>query len=688
MPSVLKQTIGATLKVDWSQFEGLAALRCTVGVAVPLVAGLVLRQPLISVFGAVGAVSVGFGSFQGAYRSRATIMMTAAIGMAVSIFVGSLAGHSTLAMIVVATLWGFGSGLLVAIGPAASFVGLQSAVAVLIAGGFPTDLTTAAGRLVTVFAGGVIQTILVVVLWPLRRFPAERKALASVYRSLAAFAPTIPQRFLVAPEPHTLSTVRPTFGDPQPFARVGEVLVFRALLDEAERIRASLAALALHQGTGNRGEEAESAALGTLVRRVSDVLNEIAAALDDARAPEATSGLWETLESSAQQLTRGRRVVDSLLGQLRAAWRIAGFPTSPEDQPAPVASLVPRLRPVPPIRDAVHTLRANLTLESTAFRHAVRLAVTLAVATAVYRLAALPRGYWVPMTALLVLKPEFQETFATSVARMLGTALGAVGATALTAALTPGPLALTVLVLAFVWCCYAFFRTSYTIFTIGLTGYVVFLLAIAGLPEMTAAVYRTIDTALGGLLALVVYAIWPTWEASRVRDRIAAMFEAHGRFIERLLKTYANPAAADSGALQSARIAARLARSNAEASVERMLGEPASQRSIDPNVALGILAAIRRHALASLALQARLERGSAPSVPGLDELGVQFAHTFRSLAAAVRNGTPPRDIPPLRETHGRLRAASKSTLMEETDLIVDSLNTIAELLGAQRVAMR
>jgi hypothetical protein len=173
-----------------------------------------------------------------------------------------------------------------------------------------------------------------------------------------------------------------------------------------------------------------------------------------------------------------------------------------------------------------------------------------------------------------------------------------------------------------------------------------------------------------------------------VRDRIAAMFEAHGRFIERLLKTYANPAAADSGALQSARIAARLARSNAEASVERMLGEPASQRSIDPNVALGILAAIRRHALASLALQARLERGSVPSVPGLDELGVQFARTFRSLAAAVRNGTPPRDIPPLRETHGRLRAASKSTLMEETDLIVDSLNTIAELLGAQRVAMR
>ena len=80
---------------------------------------------------------------------------------------------------------------------------------------------------------------------------------------------------------------------------------------------------------------------------------------------------------------------------------------------------------------------ANLTLESTAFRHAVRLAVTLAIATAWYRLAAFPRGYWLPMTALVVLKPEFQGTFAAGLARVAGTLLGAAGATLLTVALGP-----------------------------------------------------------------------------------------------------------------------------------------------------------------------------------------------------------------------------------------------------------
>jgi hypothetical protein len=47
------------------QFEGAAALPVSAGVAIPLVAGLVLAQSSISAFGAVGAMSVGFRSFQG-----------------------------------------------------------------------------------------------------------------------------------------------------------------------------------------------------------------------------------------------------------------------------------------------------------------------------------------------------------------------------------------------------------------------------------------------------------------------------------------------------------------------------------------------------------------------------------------------------------------------------------------------
>ena len=98
--TTLRHILAPTVHIDWSQFEGIAALRCTLGVAIPLMVGLVLRRPALSAFGAVGAVSVGFGSFQGAlYRSRAVVMLSAAAGMAIALFIGSLAGHSTIAAV-------------------------------------------------------------------------------------------------------------------------------------------------------------------------------------------------------------------------------------------------------------------------------------------------------------------------------------------------------------------------------------------------------------------------------------------------------------------------------------------------------------------------------------------------------------------------------------------------------------
>ena len=84
-------------------------------------------------------------------------------------------------------------------------------------------------------------------------------------------------------------------------------------------------------------------------------------------------------------------------------------------------------------------LRANLTLRSSAFRHALRLAVTVAIAATIDRAFDLPRGYWIPLTVLFVLRPDFGSTYTRGLQRYVGTALGVVLATVITAALHPGP---------------------------------------------------------------------------------------------------------------------------------------------------------------------------------------------------------------------------------------------------------
>ena len=677
MQKTLRQILGATIRIDWSQFDGPAALRCTIGVLIPLVGGLVFGQPLVSAFGAVGAMSVGFGSFQGAYRSRATVMVLAAFGMAISIFIGSLAGHSDIAEIAAATLSAFISGLLVALGPSAAFVGLQSVVAVLIASGFPADPAGAAFRAVIVLAGGLVQTLLVVLIWPLRRFSVERQTIAAAYRSLGRYASTLPGIDGAPPEPHTFAAIAPPIADPHPFSQGGAVLVFQALFDEAERIRASLASIATEQRRPSTTAGSCTSALPPLYARA---LMEIADALEEERDPsEGDRPIWEPIDQCLDSLPASA-AVDALLGQIRAAWRTAGLLTSKSNRASPPPRFTP-LRPRPPIRDAFMTLRVNLTLESTACRHALRLAAAIAITDTIYRVMHLPRGYWMPMTALLVLRPDFHDTFARGVARIAGTILGAGIATLIVRELEPGPSALAAFVLAFVWGCYAVFRVNYALFTVCVTGYVVFILRLSGVAEMTAATIRAIDTVAGGTLALAIYAIWPTWAATTVRASLAALLDTHGRYVSALLDSYVTPEKPDLVRLVELRSEARLARSNFEAAAERMLAEPSRKGALGSRTMTGLVAALRRHALAALALHAGIERGIDRPFPGMARLSAEMKVSLSLLADAVREGAAPPPLPPLRQTQLALAKSMGPTAGEETDLMVDGVNTMADLLA-------
>ncbi len=100
-------------------------------------------------------------------------------------------------------------------------------------------------------------------------------------------------------------------------------------------------------------------------------------------------------------------------------------------------------RPGPPLRLAnnLATLRANLTLNSAAFRHAIRLAVSLTIGESFGRMLDWRRSYWLPMTIAIVLKPDFTSTFSRGVLRLAGTLAGLALATALFYFLSPSLLA-------------------------------------------------------------------------------------------------------------------------------------------------------------------------------------------------------------------------------------------------------
>jgi Fusaric acid resistance protein-like len=155
------------------------------------------------------------------------------------------------------------------------------------------------------------------------------------------------------------------------------------------------------------------------------------------------------------------------------------------------------------LTETAQSVRQRRYLNS-ALPYALRLGATVGLATEIYRRIHYPSGYWIPMTALLVLKPGLTDTVSRAIARVLGTMCGAVAISFLLAHVNPTPIVLAAFTVLFAWLSYGLTNVNYALFSMAVTGYIVFLLALNEVPGPTIAWHRTISTALGGAIALSV----------------------------------------------------------------------------------------------------------------------------------------------------------------------------------------
>lgn len=149
----------------------------------------------------------------------------------------------------------------------------------------------------------------------------------------------------------------------------------------------------------------------------------------------------------------------------------------------------------------------NLTFQSGIFRYALRLTVTAGIAMVTYHALGFLNAYWVPMTSVIIMKPDRLLTHVRALNRLVGTMIGGILCTGLAVIIHPTPLSLTFAVLAFLYISYVFQDVNYGLFAVFLTGYIVFLLAIARMPEGLTVYHRVVATAIGGGLAMLAYAI-------------------------------------------------------------------------------------------------------------------------------------------------------------------------------------
>jgi uncharacterized membrane protein YccC len=333
----------------------------------------------------------------------------------------------------------------------------------------------------------------------------------------------------------------------------------------------------------------------------------------------------------------------------------------------------------------IATLRANLDFRSAICRHAIRLSLCVALGDAIERSLSWQRAYWLPMTIAVVLKPDFTSTFSRGILRLLGTFGGLLLATALYHLLPASAVWQLLLVGVFTFFLRCLGPANYGVFTVAISGLIVFLIAATGVAPGEVIAQRGANTAAGGILALIAYALWPTWERTQVSDAMADMLDSSRLYFRAILQRFASDRPGLDAELDDARRDWRRSRSAAEASVDRVSSEPGTTAA-KRECLTAMLASSHALIHAVMGLEAGITQTPIHTPP---ETLVTFANdvefTLYFLAAALRGSyTAGQALPELREDYRRMLetrdgfAANDEYVLIETDRLTVSLNTLRE----------
>ncbi len=669
-------------RFEWAKIAPEIAIRNTVGIVIPLIAGALLDYPSAGLVGALGALNVSYSDSREPYITRGSRMLVSSALVAIAVALGSLSGNSTAASVLAASCWAFAAGMLATLGPKAADLGNITLVTIIVFAAKPLPAVTALEVALVAFSGGLLQTILSVAVWPLGRYRPERQIIAELYRTLSKLASTPAGPEAAPPGTDQLIGTETALASlVQDRSVEAERCVF--LLNQAERLRLSLLTLRRLDRRIARDEQGSeaSAAIERILATASLALESVSVSVIQGRPIGAARQLTEAARQFhehhsgnsspflAALIRDAGHQIDALAGQLRAAARLSGNVVTHETgQPWQLRFTGWRAR-----------LYANLTFRSTVFRHAVRLALCVAAGDALGLGLHLQRAYWLPMTIAIVLKPDFTATFSRGVLRIAGTFAGLLVATGLFHFLHTGIASDIVLIALFAFLLRWIGPANYGIFVTALSAFVVLLAAVSGVDPNPVIAARALNTALGGAIALAAYWLWPTWEQTKAGPMLADLIAGYRNYFRAVAGVYAGDADPDSD-LDAVRSKARVARANAEAFFGRIVSEP----GISPdraNLFNTILVSSHGFVRSAMALESDLNHPREPSGTADLDFMRDVDRTLLAIVDTLRSATTlPRDLPDLRDAHNRIEDRY-GLFGVETDRIVTSLNTMCEQIA-------
>ncbi len=224
-------------------------------------------------------------------------------------------------------------------------------------------------------------------------------------------------------------------------------------------------------------------------------------------------------------------------------------------------------------------VRFQLNFQSFAFRYALRVALTMAIGIAVYEYFHIPHGYWIAMTSMIILQPDYGATYKKAYRRIIGTISGATVGFLLF--LVPMPYYISF----FIVTGSAFFMSFYMKKRYGFAAFFITLMVIAlyHLIEPTSwelGLIRILNTLFGAGLAIVGgYAFFPLWEQKKTPTLFEKAIQSNIAYLNVLLSIPQTVSDHSNIDLVSPRREAEVSNFNAFQSLNKMKEEPSKKRS-------------------------------------------------------------------------------------------------------------
>ncbi len=619
-------------------------------ITVPLAVGTAIHEVGPATLFSLGTLNSSMADVGGARVSRWHALSVATVLMSLAIGLGTVTSQSIGLAIAVTFVVATGGAFANLFGNVASNVGFVVTILLIIGIGLPGDGSAALERMWLVAAGGAFATVVTLVLWPVRPYAAASASVAAAYRAVADLVRSLAGGLGEDPAAVTMTA---TDARTQIEAARSVITLTRAGRHGASTTSTRLLALvvaagrlvseaeglaALAAATGSTGADLAHvdrviAALATAIEGLSSTMQQRRTRtdtmpidlrpLDGAMAEALGWAMFKRTSDTFDEAVALRPIIDTLSTMAAvlhtAAEALDGVAVHPSGGSEVAGSTTgePQRRRWPArLGTTWQTARTNVTPDSAIFRHAMRYGTATAIGVAVALAFQLTKGYWIPLTVAVVLRPFTAATVERTLLRVAGTVAGGIIAAAVVSNVH-GSVALIALLFVFSALAFSLLPLNYGLAVVFLTPTVIVLISAAGPENWEVAAHRIINTLVGAAIAIVVACVlWPRAERRSFPDTLASAVLALRRHLDVVLAAYIEGPTYRRTAIASAHQQAGLAVDNAQVGFQRLLGGGRPHHVEQISVLWSITDTSRWVFLETSALQAHLAVEDGSKAPG------------------------------------------------------------------------